>query len=295
MTRLKFHPPQIASFAALANYLSARAGRAFRADWRADAFGHEYMLRARDWRAGERVLDAGCGFSYLPRLLHKRFGVEAWGADDFGRGPMPYWARAQDLDAFLSANADVRYVFELLGDPVTSTLPKRYFDVVYSKYGVHFSPPPHAPIWRHMESILSEKPGSEIIILIPHTHVTNGEAATALDRMNDISAVEKDVERRLRRGERLDEPYWDDLQTRISLRESSPFLYCAYICSIFSITDTIPDEALKVENFCLDPRHLIDPPYKGFLDAFFSRRASEVLEFDPGRYTPVAYRLERTA
>jgi SAM-dependent methyltransferase len=295
MSKLRIHPPQIATFAALANYLAARPKPSFRADWRADSFGEEFIPRMRDWRAGERVLDAGCGFSHLPRRLQKQHGVEAWGADDFGKGPMPYWQRGQDLDGFLAANASVRYVIELLGDPATSTLPQRYFDVVYSKFGIHFSPPPHADLWRHMELLLSDKPGSEIVVLIPHNHVTNGEPASALERLAHVSAREDEVARRLRSGRPLPDAFWVQLQTELVLDKSSPFLYCGYIASTLGISGFMPDETLRARDFCLNPANLVDPPYKGLLDALFSRRASEAGVYDPGRYTPVAYRVERIA
>jgi SAM-dependent methyltransferase len=293
MSKFRLHAPEIGTFTALSNYLAARREPALAADWRIDTFGHEYVLRMRDWRQGERVLDVGCGYSLLPRTLHERFGVEAWGADDYGKGSMPYWSRSQDLEDFLKRNAAVKFVFELIGDQERSSLPVGYFDVVYSKLGVHFSPPPHAPLWLHMAALLKDEPGSSLVVMVGHNHVTEGAASSALERLERITRVEDSVLQRLQRGEKLQLTFWNELQEKIHLRQSSPFLYCAYVCSVLGVSGFIPSEDLRAEQFCLNPHNLIDPPHKGILDALYSRRASEVFEFMPGRYTPVIYRFER--
>src|SRR5262245_29277225 len=95
--------------------------------WRMDRYAHELIMQGRTWRAGEKVLDVGCGFSVLPRTLATMFGCEVTGVDDFGLGASANWKRDVDLEPFFAANTPASYIVELLGDGSNSKVPRRYY------------------------------------------------------------------------------------------------------------------------------------------------------------------------
>lgn len=81
-------------------------------------------LKAAGVRAGEHVLDVGCGCGDTTIALHK-LGADVLGVDV--SGPM--------LDHARSRNADVSY---LQADAATSDFSGRQFDLVFSRFGIMF-------------------------------------------------------------------------------------------------------------------------------------------------------------
>ena len=96
------------------------------------------MLRRAGARAGERVLDVGCGLGGTTLAVARAVGAEGrvMGLDI--SAPMLVRARQRAADAGL-ANIDWRD-----GDAQDAVLPVRYFDLIVSRFGVMFFDDPAA-------------------------------------------------------------------------------------------------------------------------------------------------------
>lgn len=136
---------------------------AFGASFGLKGFDYPWILQARRWEPGERVLDIGAGYSPLPAHLAQTYGSEVWAVDDFGiRSDEPFWTRGKEPQDHIHANPEVRYVLERLGDPDRSSLPAGSFDCIYSASTLE-----HVPndllgdVWRHMDLLL--RPGGEML------------------------------------------------------------------------------------------------------------------------------------
>ena len=143
--------------------LEYRRERAFGVSFDLKGFDYPWIVRARRWREGERVLDVGSGYSPLPSYLAKTYGCEVRAVDDFGTtSDEPFWERGRDPRERISAHPEVRCVLERLGDPDTSTLPAGYFDCVYSASTLEHVPNSMlSAVWRHMDLLL--RPGGEML------------------------------------------------------------------------------------------------------------------------------------
>jgi SAM-dependent methyltransferase len=249
--------------------------------WRLDQFGDEAAIRLRDWRAGERVLDVGCGFSPLPNWLQKNYGVEAWGVDDFGGGADGHWRRNQDLEAY-QRNFPARYVVELVGDPEHSSLPRRAFDCVYSKLGAHLSPPPHDKIWRHMELLLSDKPGSDLVMIAGCGAPAERNPLRGLALLDEVSALEERILERQRAGQPSSTQFWADVHARAAPLALSPFIYSAYVMDVLGVKGELPSE-LRAHAYCLDPDALVDPWHVAARRACYTKDASLLRDIEFGR------------
>lgn len=259
--------------------------------WRLHGYGETLIPTLRRWRRGERVMDAGCGFSPLPSLLAERYGVEMWGVDDFG-GPDGYWRRNRDLDAFL-ANNPVKHVLELIGDPAQSTLPGGYFDAIYTKYGIHLTPAPQIPMWRHLGNLLSGKSGSAIYALVVIGFASDGVPAEARDRLREVAAIEDDVARGLARDGAMSDAFWMRLEQERLVRMMSPYLYGALLMHAFGVKAAALADDLRAEAFCLDPSVVTDPSHTGLLEAVYTKRSDSFTQYRHGRRGAVLYTFER--
>jgi len=151
------------SFADLTRLYRYHQEGAYGAAFNLKGFDYPWLLQARSWRPGERILDVGAAYSDLPQHMHDACGCETWVADDFGtQSNDPYWLRNRSPQEHIAAHPNIHYVLERLGDPAHSSLPAGTFDVVYS-----ISTLEHVPtaiiqdIWRHMDLLL--KPGGEML------------------------------------------------------------------------------------------------------------------------------------
>lgn len=258
--------------------------------WRNHGFGERVIATSRTWRAGERVLDAGCGYSPLPQFLAQRHGVEMWGADDFG-GADPFWRRGQD-PARLSERGGVRYVLEPIGK-ADSSLPAGYFDVVYTKLGLHISPAPQWGMWRHFGSLAREGAGASIIVLANIGFATDGYAEDPLGRLDAVSALEDEVREALKRDGRMPDGYWRSLEERLLIRQASAYLYGAFLADAFGVRLASLPDRLRAAQFCCDPSPVVDQHYDGLLQAAFTRDVARLTEYGHGMRTPVLYQFER--
>jgi SAM-dependent methyltransferase len=146
----------------------------YRAKYGLKGFDYPYIVSARCWKPGERVLDVGAGYSPLPLHLQEQYGSEVWVADDFGmKSGNDFWKRQSTPLDHIQQHPQVNYVLERLGDPSTSSLPVGYFDVIYSASALEHVPPTlMAKVWRHMDLLL--KPGGEMLHAIDLPFPSNG-------------------------------------------------------------------------------------------------------------------------
>lgn len=126
-------------------------------------FEYPWILRARQWKSGEKVLDIGAAYSPLPIHIADSYGCEVWSVDDFGTASgEEFWTRNQNPHDHINANPQVKFVMERLGDPDNSSLPEGYFDCIYSASTLEHVPAELTPaVWRHMDRLL--KPGGSML------------------------------------------------------------------------------------------------------------------------------------
>lgn len=256
-------------------------------DWRINRFAHDAILRSRRWRGGERVLDVGCGYSPLPQELADRFGVEMWTADDT---QVETWSRP--FAPSTERDDGVRHVNELVGDVKRSTLPTGYFDVVYSKFGIHTTPCPQDDAWRHMASLLREQSGSEIVVVAATCSIVERHSANAfpiLDRVNEF----EDRAKRVSQSGVFDSGFWREMEDWQPPVQVSPYAYCAYVMNVLGVCGAPPDE-LRAERYLFDPDSLFDPLYAAALVACFKRDPAILESVDYLRMGAMLLRFERT-
>jgi len=98
------------------------------------------LLRAADARAGERVLDVGCGCGATSRALAARVGTSGHVTGIDISGPMLAEARRRRDAAGIDAGA-LEFVH---ADAQSHELPERAFDLALSRFGVMFFAQPEA-------------------------------------------------------------------------------------------------------------------------------------------------------
>jgi hypothetical protein len=146
----------------------------FNTDFSLKGFDYPWIVKSHLWKPGEKVLDVGAAYSPLPIHLQNTYGCEMWVADDFGMNSNdPFWTRNASPQEHIARNPNVKFVFERLGDPATSSLPAGYFDVVYSASVLEHVPAQSIrKVWRHLDLLL--KPGGEMLHAIDIPFPSNG-------------------------------------------------------------------------------------------------------------------------
>lgn len=125
-------------------------------------FQNPWILATHKFQSGECVLDVGGGYSQLPIHIQKEYGCETWIADDFGYGDGYDWKRFFEPKEYIEEHKDIKFVLELVGNQEKSSLPKNYFDVIYSVSVLEHVPYEFSlQVWKHMADLL--KPGGELI------------------------------------------------------------------------------------------------------------------------------------
>ncbi len=126
-------------------------------------FDYPWTLASYNWKADDKVLDVGASYSPFPCYLQEKFGCEVWAVDDFGLNVNdPYWTRSRSPQDYIQSHPQVKYVLERLGDPQKSSLPKNYFDVIYSISVLEHIPQAITPaVWKHMDLLL--KPNGQML------------------------------------------------------------------------------------------------------------------------------------
>jgi len=126
-------------------------------------FDYAWLVAARQWKQGERVLDVGAGYSNLPMHLHETYGCDTWVADDYGmESEEAFWTRGKRPRQHVENHPEIHFALERLGDPAASSLDPGSFDVIVSASALEHVPPPLVEdVWRHMDLLL--KPGGEML------------------------------------------------------------------------------------------------------------------------------------
>jgi hypothetical protein len=163
-----------ASLADLDRLYKYKLESSFKADFSLKGFDYPWVLNSRCWKPDEKVLDVGAAYSPLPVHLQTTFGCEMWVADDFGMNSNdPFWMRNASPQEHVAKYPDVKFVFERLGNPASSSLPVGYFDVVYSASVLEHVPAQLiGKVWKHLDLLL--KPGGEMLHAIDIPFPSNG-------------------------------------------------------------------------------------------------------------------------
>jgi SAM-dependent methyltransferase len=233
-------------------------------------FDYGWLLASRNWKSGEKVLDVGGAYSAFPNFLTNHFGCESWVVDDFGIGvDDKFWQRHRSPQEHIAEHKETRYVLERLGNPSTSSLPEKYFDVVYSASVLEHVPYNITPaVWQHMVKLL--KPGGELIHAIDIPFPSNG----GLKKM--IQAMIFDI---------LPWMFTDGF--KLAHYMATPKSYFRVATKVLEIKDPGKLEALNVWKMVLTPEILCEPVSFGWnriekddmMDYHFTRVGSLLLHF----------------
>jgi len=122
-----------------------------------------WIINSIPWEQGQRVLDVGAGYSWLPTYLAREKGCEVWSVDDFGASESdPFWTRSRDPHEHIRAHPEVKYVLGRLGEDSLPDLPLAYFDCIYSASALEHVPPPQFErVCNHMDGLL--RPGGTML------------------------------------------------------------------------------------------------------------------------------------
>ncbi|MFH2104575.1 MAG: methyltransferase domain-containing protein [Chloroflexota bacterium] len=201
------------------------------------AFDNGWMLNAHQWKAGEKVLDVGGAYSWVPLRIQSQYGCEVWVADDFGKGEGdPFWERNRSPQEYIHSHPEIKFVLERIGHPENSAYPEKYFDVVYSISALEHVPDRLAPaVWHHMARLI--KPDGELIHAIDLPFPSNGGLKLllkiiAFDMINML----------------LPE------KIRLEYLRISPLNYVSVVCSTLGIPrKSFSKSALRAIRMALDP------------------------------------------
>lgn len=136
-------------------------------------FDYSWLISSRTWRKGENVMDVGGAYSSLPIWISKTYGCNVWVVDDFGIDSNElFWKRGRSPQEHIAAHPQIKFILERLGDPLKSSLPAGFFDVVYSASALEHVPG-HllSAVWQHMDMLL--KPGGELLHAVDVPFPTN--------------------------------------------------------------------------------------------------------------------------
>jgi hypothetical protein len=261
---------------------------------RIDDFGHRFISSAREWKPNERVLDVGAGYSPLISEMVSAHSIEGWAADDFGasRGDT-YWLRNKDQSIVEVLNKEVRFVRECVGLPDQCTLPLNYFDAIYSKVGMHYAARLHTQEWAHMAALLSQQPGSEIIVVMGQFYPTHGAPERAFDALDAIVEAENKTMRLMSKGP-VPLSYWEALAADLGPpHHLSAWLYVASLYSILALAGELIAPHLRLEAMLSRADIVPDPWYNGLLNMRYTGLREEGEKFGFGRYTSLTLRVRR--
>lgn len=146
----------------------------FGTDFSLKGFEYPWILASHSWKEGEKVLDIGAAYSFLPIHIQRTYDCETWVVDDFGlNSNEPFYTRHKDPYKHIKKHPQVEFVLERLGDPSQSSLPRGYFDLIYSASALEHVPHALTPqVWKHMDLLL--KPGGEMLHAIDISFPSNG-------------------------------------------------------------------------------------------------------------------------
>ena len=144
-------------------FLQFKRSSEFEVSFNLKGFDYLWILNARPWNPGDRILDVGCGYSRFPIYMADHYGCEVWAVDDFGLSSGDeYWTRGKAPQEHFQKYPKVKFLLERLGDQEQSSLPVNYFDCIYSASTLEHVPPEMiGRVWQHMDALL--KPGGDLL------------------------------------------------------------------------------------------------------------------------------------
>lgn len=100
--------------------------------WGIKAHNRPYVDAVGNFRRGQTIVEVGGAYSSFPKYLAKKYGLEAWIADDFGlKTKDAIWSRWGDPQSLVEANPEVKYIFENFGE-FSPSFPREYFDRIFT-------------------------------------------------------------------------------------------------------------------------------------------------------------------
>ena len=205
-------------------------------------FDYGWILGARDWHQGDKVLDVGGAYSDFPHFLHQHHRCETWVADDFGMGvDDAFWQRDKSPHEFIEQHPEIHYILERVGDPAKSSLPSGYFDVVYSASALEHVPSELTPaVWSHMLDLL--KPGGELIHALDVLFPSNG----GLKKMFQAQLFDA-------------VPWLFSKTFKLKHYLATPVNYSRLVLQTLGVDSRISMKALNIWRMCLDPEIVVEP------------------------------------
>jgi hypothetical protein len=101
--------------------------------WGIKAHNRAWIINGGNFKKGMKIIEVGGAYSTLPLYLAKKYKLEAWVGDDFGKynSETDLWSRWGNPKKLPKINKPVKYVFRPFGI-FSKEYPKNYFDVVFS-------------------------------------------------------------------------------------------------------------------------------------------------------------------
>jgi len=262
------------SFADTRRILQYRSNEIFGTKFNLKGFNYPWILSARSWSEGDRVLDVGAGYSQLPMHIAREYGCEVWAVDDFGTtSDEAFWERNAEPQQHVKANPQVKFVIERLGDPERSSLPEGYFNCIYSASALEHVPEQQIHrVWSHMDRLL--RPGGELI------HGLDFRLPLGRGWLSVVKAMLIDrLQPVLPPGQRIKYAYY------------TPNSYLRVAFAGLGAQLRVPKGHTGVLNFVLDPAVLLEP-----IDWAFNRMVKDgMMEIPAQRVGSLLIRLRKSS
>lgn len=206
------------------------------------SFDYEWLMEAHPFNPNEKILDVGGAYSNFPIKVAKDCHCETWVADDFGMDEEDnFWKRRLSPQQHVDAHPEIKYVLERVGNPKNSSLPKNYFDVVYSVSTLEHVPSPLTrSVWKHMAELL--KPGGELIHAVDLLLPSNG----------GINKMVKST---------LFDEFYRVIPNKFTVSHhlTTPLTYLRLVMDALDIRCNFSRKKFNVWHLCLDPEVLCEP------------------------------------
>ena len=205
-------------------------------------FDYAWIVTSRSWKAGDRVLDVGAGYSTLPTHLATHYDSEVWAVDDFGIGERDaFWSRGKHPQEWANTQPRVKYIFERIGQHQDSSLPQGYFDCIYSASALEHVPASQIrSVWQHLDQLL--KPGGQMLHALDMA-LPSGRGLLSLAKAFAIDSL------------------WPFLPITYRIRHAyyTPTAYLRLATSALRFPAPLAARGLNPLRLVLDPHVLIEP------------------------------------
>lgn len=100
--------------------------------WGIKAHNRPWIEFNGDFQKGQKIIEVGGAYSTLPKYLGKKYDLENWIGDDFGKyNSESLWSRWGEPTELIKRNPETKYIFEPFGR-FSDNYPDNYFDKIFS-------------------------------------------------------------------------------------------------------------------------------------------------------------------